>query len=360
MTMTADRVGAGAAAARTSGRGRRGRAAAEPLSRADRVAQGKDARRRRRWSRMRSSPRPGRGSSGCCWNRRRRGCRSWCRSGRADTGVAVHVLAGSGAAVAADLATTPPRAAGAVGRGRAPVQFRRVCLAGAAGWSSAPTTSTGLPGPFEWDVKRLPRAWSWRDNGFTAKACCKIVLAAAEGYRTAMRAFADQPLLDVWYAHVDIEQAIGEFRSQMKAKRLKEAEALLAKAHTADSTKSCRRQARDAMMPKSTTEKASPHAAESVPEPGPGRSRPGRADTPVEGLQPPARAYAEWRFLPPPCVMYQSKPGVPRSFPTLAAAATPSASTMTPARVRLSTAIRAAAASMTNLITCCRRFGSRA
>ena len=100
-----------------------------------------------------------------------------------------------------------------------------------------------LPGPFEWDVKRLAAslAVAGRDNGFPAKTRRKIVLAAAEGYRTAMRAFADQPLLEVWYAHLDIEQAIGEFQSQMKAKRFKKAEALLAKAHTKDSTLALRK-----------------------------------------------------------------------------------------------------------------------
>jgi hypothetical protein len=41
----------------------------------------------------------------------------------------------------------------------------------------------------------------------------------------------------VWYAHPDIEPAVAEFRSQVKAKRYKEAEKLLAKAHTADSMK---------------------------------------------------------------------------------------------------------------------------
>jgi len=96
-----------------------------------------------------------------------------------------------------------------------------------------------LPGPFEWDVKRLAAslAVAGRDNGFPAKARRKIVLAAAEGYRTAMRGFARQSLLDVWYAHLDIEPAIGEFRSQVKAKRFKAAEDLLAKAHSSDSTK---------------------------------------------------------------------------------------------------------------------------
>jgi len=61
------------------------------------------------------------------------------------------------------------------------------------------------------------------------------VLAAGEGYRTAMRGFAQQSLLDVWYAHLDIEQTLGQFRSQIKTKRFKEGEKLLAKAHTRDS-----------------------------------------------------------------------------------------------------------------------------
>jgi uncharacterized protein (DUF2252 family) len=95
-----------------------------------------------------------------------------------------------------------------------------------------------LPGPFEWDVKRLAAslAVAGRDNGFPAKASRKVVLAAAEGYRTAMRQFAQQSFLDVWYAHMDIEPAIRELRSQVTAKRLKALEKLLAKAHTKDST----------------------------------------------------------------------------------------------------------------------------
>src|SRR5271156_1856823 len=96
-----------------------------------------------------------------------------------------------------------------------------------------------LPGPFEWDVKRLAASLivAGRDNGFSAKARRKIVLAAAESYRTAMREFAGQTFLDVWYAHLDIEPAVAEFRSQIKAKRFKLAEKMLAKAHTSDSTK---------------------------------------------------------------------------------------------------------------------------
>ena len=95
-----------------------------------------------------------------------------------------------------------------------------------------------LPGPFEWDVKRLAAslAVAGRDLGFPVKARRKIALAAGEGFRTAMRGFAEQTFLDVWYAHLDIEPVIAQFRSQVKAKRFKEAEKMLAKAHTRDST----------------------------------------------------------------------------------------------------------------------------
>jgi hypothetical protein len=100
-----------------------------------------------------------------------------------------------------------------------------------------------LPGPFEWDVKRLAASFAvaGRDNGFPAKARRKIALAAAESYRTAMRSFAEQPFLEVWYAHLDIEPALADFRSQVEAKKFKAAEALLAKAHTSDSTKALRK-----------------------------------------------------------------------------------------------------------------------
>jgi uncharacterized protein (DUF2252 family) len=96
-----------------------------------------------------------------------------------------------------------------------------------------------LPGPFEWDVKRLAAslAVAGRDNGFPGKARRKIALAAGESYRTAMRAFAQQPLLDVWYAHLDIEPVLAQYRAQMKAKRFKATEKMLAKAHTQDSMK---------------------------------------------------------------------------------------------------------------------------
>jgi uncharacterized protein (DUF2252 family) len=41
------------------------------------------------------------------------------------------------------------------------------------------------PGPFEWDVKRLAASLAGPGQRVPAKACRKIALAAAEGYRTA-------------------------------------------------------------------------------------------------------------------------------------------------------------------------------
>jgi uncharacterized protein (DUF2252 family) len=101
-----------------------------------------------------------------------------------------------------------------------------------------------LPGPFEWDVKRLAASLvvAARGNGFAPKQCRTITLAGVESYRTAMRTFAGQTILDVWYAHLDIEEAVAEFKSTLTAPRLKRDKAdlkatdrALAKAHTRDS-----------------------------------------------------------------------------------------------------------------------------
>ena len=67
-----------------------------------------------------------------------------------------------------------------------------------------------LPGPFESDVKRLAAslAVAGRDSGFSAKARREFSCAAAASYRTAMRSSPGSRSLAVWYAHLDIEQAM--------------------------------------------------------------------------------------------------------------------------------------------------------
>jgi uncharacterized protein (DUF2252 family) len=94
-----------------------------------------------------------------------------------------------------------------------------------------------LPGPWEWDVKRLAASMliGARDNGFRVKDQDQIVLDTVEEYRTAMNGFAAMNNMGVWYAHLDIENALQELGSQLKPKTAKRAGKALAKARTKDS-----------------------------------------------------------------------------------------------------------------------------
>jgi uncharacterized protein (DUF2252 family) len=96
-----------------------------------------------------------------------------------------------------------------------------------------------LPGPWEWDVKRLAASMliAARDNGFRAKDQNRIVLDTVGRYRTAMAEFAAMNNLDVWYSHLDFEDKLQEVASQFKPKLVKRAEKQAAKARTKDSMK---------------------------------------------------------------------------------------------------------------------------
>ena len=94
-----------------------------------------------------------------------------------------------------------------------------------------------LPGPWEWDVKRLAASLevAARDNGFPAKQRREIVMAAVSRYRQAMREFAAMTNLDVWYAHADVNELRAQFDAQLRARQRKLLDKGLAKARTRDS-----------------------------------------------------------------------------------------------------------------------------
>ena len=94
-----------------------------------------------------------------------------------------------------------------------------------------------LPGPFEWDVKRLAAslAVAGRDNGFSTKERRKVVLAGVAGYRQAMRSFAGQSVMAIWYAHLNVEDMMRDVKAKLAKGRYKAAEKMIAKAHTRDS-----------------------------------------------------------------------------------------------------------------------------
>ena len=94
-----------------------------------------------------------------------------------------------------------------------------------------------LPGPWEWDVKRLAASLevAARGNGFPAKQRRGIVAASVARYRRAMRDFAGKTNLDVWYAHVDMDELRKQFESQLQPRQRKLVQKGLAKARTRDS-----------------------------------------------------------------------------------------------------------------------------
>jgi uncharacterized protein (DUF2252 family) len=94
-----------------------------------------------------------------------------------------------------------------------------------------------LPGPFEWDVKRLVASFAvaGRDRGFSDKQRKAVNLAVGKSYREAMAGYAAMPNLDLWYTRVDVEDVFAEFEHEVTAKQLKRAEGNLAKSRAKDS-----------------------------------------------------------------------------------------------------------------------------
>ena len=94
-----------------------------------------------------------------------------------------------------------------------------------------------LPGPFEWDLKRLVAsvAVAGRDRGFDAQTREPINLAVARAYREAIQEFAAMRTLDVWYARIDVEEQVAQFRAVASAEQRKRMEKNLAKSRTKDS-----------------------------------------------------------------------------------------------------------------------------
>src|SRR6202451_4442362 len=88
-----------------------------------------------------------------------------------------------------------------------------------------------LPGPWEWDVKRLAVSMliAAQNNDYAGKDQDQVVLDTVEAYRNAMADFAAMKNLDVWYAHLEIERALKEFGSQLQPKAVKKTEKALAK-----------------------------------------------------------------------------------------------------------------------------------
>jgi uncharacterized protein (DUF2252 family) len=94
-----------------------------------------------------------------------------------------------------------------------------------------------LPGPWEWDVKRLSASFeiAGRNRGFTPDDCRAIVAAGVGEYRERMQQLAAARNLEVWYAHIEVEKLFELLKGGATSKQRAKAKATIAKARTRDS-----------------------------------------------------------------------------------------------------------------------------
>ena len=94
-----------------------------------------------------------------------------------------------------------------------------------------------LPGPFEWDLKRLVASFAvaGRDLGFPRDQRRGVNLTVTRAYREAIRGLASMKTLDLWYSRVDAEALLAQFQNTASAKRRKLMEKNLAKTRAKDS-----------------------------------------------------------------------------------------------------------------------------
>jgi uncharacterized protein (DUF2252 family) len=94
-----------------------------------------------------------------------------------------------------------------------------------------------LPGPWEWDVKRLAVSMliAARNSEFTRKQQDQAVLTTVAEYRTRMAQFAAMRNIDVWYTHFEIERLMPRLRAPISGKMRTRLDKLVNKARSRDS-----------------------------------------------------------------------------------------------------------------------------
>ncbi len=94
-----------------------------------------------------------------------------------------------------------------------------------------------LPGPFEWDVKRLAAsvAIGGRDRAFKAPERRAAVLKSVSEYRTAMASFATMNDIDVWYSRLDIADIASRWQEKVTKEDRRRLEKNVDKARNKDS-----------------------------------------------------------------------------------------------------------------------------
>jgi uncharacterized protein (DUF2252 family) len=101
-----------------------------------------------------------------------------------------------------------------------------------------------LPGPWEWDVKRLAASFEimGRDRGFSPASRRAVVMAGVAEYRNRMRQAAGMATLGAWYDQLEAGVLLNLVRQETRVKRVSKREARaferdVKQAHTRDSTR---------------------------------------------------------------------------------------------------------------------------
>jgi uncharacterized protein (DUF2252 family) len=96
-----------------------------------------------------------------------------------------------------------------------------------------------LPGPFEWDLKRLAASFAvaGRDLGLDKEERRAVETEVGRSYREAIEALSGMTSLDVWYARLDLDELMQLVNEAATRKQAKRAEKTIAKAQTKDSMK---------------------------------------------------------------------------------------------------------------------------
>ena len=76
-----------------------------------------------------------------------------------------------------------------------------------------------LPGPFEYDVKRMAASFTIaaRNNGFTRSDAHAATLESVASYRAQMAEFAGMGTLDIWYAHLSEQDLLSGAKNAARA-----------------------------------------------------------------------------------------------------------------------------------------------
>jgi uncharacterized protein (DUF2252 family) len=100
-----------------------------------------------------------------------------------------------------------------------------------------------LPGPFEWDVKRLAASFAigGRERGFSGRQRRAAVLAAVRGYREGMRGFASMSEIDVWYSRLDVAEIGKRWQGKVRKEDRRRFERNVAKARSKGSLRALAR-----------------------------------------------------------------------------------------------------------------------